>query len=320
MFEFYFQRGDFAGDSSGVVDFIKDLVVQIVGTGIGAWAAFSVYRAQRRDAIEKEEKAKKEFEVDKLRYLDQLFSGAIAFARSLHACLLSAGAQLREDIYRYPTVILGTPTDLKRIVDKIDREAFYHSYRNQVKDHQIQGLFNNADLLNEQFDVFMYAYKSEQPESIRLRMEIRRLMVEINMKVSSFCSVSDEYDKYRKMIDLGLRKILDDVRQGKLNFDVMKDEFLLPMLEEAPQELAKVDPELRTLIDDADECFRNIVQLKKAHHTIVQQIFELTQSAATIQTELSERIQPLRDFIQRDSVSQSKPIRNFSSKFLQFFK
>ena len=70
MFDFYFQSGEFVGETSnGFLGWIADVSVQIVGRLLGGLLALRLYRTQERNLRNKETGAKDAQRDSKLMYL-----------------------------------------------------------------------------------------------------------------------------------------------------------------------------------------------------------------------------------------------------------
>ncbi|MGX7686439.1 hypothetical protein ACWA1C_04680 [Flectobacillus roseus] len=124
-------RGTF-GDMYGVLNsFLSGL--SIIGI------VLTLYWDKKQE-VDKEEKAN----IDRMSYLYSVCQKANAMLQQYQLAFTRFNEKLNENPFNIPQIKVGSSTEILKIInEKIDQEAYFHSYKSFYNDEQILDLFNH---------------------------------------------------------------------------------------------------------------------------------------------------------------------------------
>lgn len=130
MFEFYFQSGEFASEANGFYDFVKDLIIQVLGALVAAYAAVKLYYRQRNEQLANLDKEKRDRDIDNVVFFEHLVHNALECVYSQIQMYQEFAEKIEKSVFSLPAMeILRTTAALDRLVNKIEHKDFFHSYR-----------------------------------------------------------------------------------------------------------------------------------------------------------------------------------------------
>lgn len=145
MFEFYFQSGEFLSEDGS---FFLDLFIEIAGAFVGAGTALYLYNREVKQTKIEEQDKKKEFELQKVKYLQYLVKKAIEYSKECYEGLFQFSSDLAKDPFTIPKFpITLSEHELKIIVNSLNQEDYYFACRNVIVDSKVHEVFNTCSVI-----------------------------------------------------------------------------------------------------------------------------------------------------------------------------
>lgn len=165
-----FQSGEFVNSDEG--NKFWDVLIAIVGAAIGTYGAIWVYKRQTQDAKEKVESERKEQQLQKVAFLKNSVSDSKSQIESQISCYEEFVSNISENDYFIPSLMEPPLKDLDLLINKINREDFFHSYLNEFKPQALE-----VTILIEEFrKMFLcfYAFEDNFKKIQKLYLECNR--------------------------------------------------------------------------------------------------------------------------------------------------
>ena len=311
MFQFFFQSGEFIGQSNSstkdIVLFIGNAIVQFGAIACGAWIASKYALRQYKKQLENEKLRSKNLQTkiyeEKLSYWDHLVSGAERFGVSLISCLSTLKEKLESDIYLIGDYTLNPWDDLTRSVDKVDRETLYLGYLNIIGDSAIKQIFNDLDTLNQLKSVSFERHNN----CLRSINEFNQMLSNNDVEIYNILVHINPHDKDQTDIELAKSLIeirdnyLKKVKDGPKNY-VDHEIFLSAILDMIhtyyPQERSK--PQI--IIQLFQYSIQNIAIIQEIiqnNKTYLLRVSKELPFIETLVTRIQDNMKPIRNYLQK---------------------
>ena len=233
MFEFYFQSGEFAADAGGIWEFLKDSLVQLLGTFGGAVAALYLYRLQNKDKLNDEQQARDLKDLDNVSYLFYLIEKSVECLRAYSMGYSEIMREIDSQLLDFPGLIIARSTnEMDRLINKIDLKEYYHSYQNIARKNNFKGTAksfeNGISAISISFDKIendkkmLIEYRAEFLESKKF---LNKIMQDVYIEIEALYK-----DKPDDMINTSLKRVKDALSNAEfenlLIYQTSMKEFL----------------------------------------------------------------------------------------------
>ena len=304
LFDIIFQSGEFSGDDNS---FWTDLLVGILGAGVGAYTTIWVYLQSLKKEKLKEEIKKKEFEKDKLRYLQHLINKSLSTIDHLITGLDKFIQTIEEDNITFPELISAPLHDLERIVHRINQEEHYHSYLNQLKNDDITVIFGIIDYFYDSYTEIRKSLEKSQRYDFDRKQEYIKLVYEVRKMTSSklgeLRKFNDTFLNFYKDLNSILVNHIKEADQNPRNLELIQHNLLHPILN-----LWKNNREISTKID-FDEIVNKASDANKMLFPIKENNKNVAADLQYYSTDFKKNIKLLKD--------KNKPLQNFLTQSTQ---
>ncbi|MDF7818337.1 hypothetical protein P1X15_12050 [Runella sp. MFBS21] len=300
LFDIIFQSGEFSGDDNS---FWTDLLVGILGAGVGAYTTIWVYLQSLKKEKLKEEIKKKEFEKDKLRYLQHLINKSLSTIEHLITGLDKFIQTIEEDNITFPELISASLHDLERIVHRINQEEHYHSYLNQLKNDDIAVIFGIIDYFYDSYNEIRKSLEKSQKFDFDRKQEYTKLVYEVRKMVASKLGElkkdKNPYLDFYETLNRLLVKHINETKQNPTNLELIQKNLIQPLLE-----LWKDNKEMSQEID-FDEIVNNVSNankmlfpIKENNKSVAIDLQDYSNDFKKNLEILKEKYKPLNSFIE----------------------
>ncbi len=190
-------RGTF-GDMYGVLNsFLSGL--SIIGI------VLTLYWDKKQE-VDKEEKAN----IDRMSYLYSVCQKANAMLQEYQDALTKFNEELDKDPLYIPYIVIETSTEILSVInEKIDQEAYFHSYKSFYSDEQILDLFNHYAFIAAKINHSLNGIKEKTKDNIKRNDKIIGLIEKFrDANNDDFNSLSDISDK----LNIALADLSDEER------------------------------------------------------------------------------------------------------------
>jgi hypothetical protein len=219
-----FQYGEFFVEGNSL---LIDIIVSAIGAFIGIFGAILLYRHQ----IRKEQN-------DTLRYVSVLLISVINFTkRQSDYC-----TKLSADIKAKPTELnllhFEANQDLKRIVERLDQEKFYHAYlakysRKKEMYKTFQGIYSCLDFITMTLDQIR-DYLEKELISITAKKNKYLELLDIGETKAALLTVNPKFQQEKLLMDFLNERLVNylpqkaDATTKDLAFPI--NEFIYPVI------------------------------------------------------------------------------------------
>lgn len=240
MFQFFFQSGEFVGESSDwskdLLLFIGNAIVQFIaillGASIAAKYALKQYQRQFDDNEKTKDSDKRKLYYEKLLFLNHMINSVEQFIESVSKSVEQVDSQIKSDQYSTITFSTFPYDDLLRAVEHIDRETIFHAHISIVGSSNIISLFTNLDILNRTRINLEHEILSHQNNILNQKKDLIKGLNQTSnliVKIQTIKQIDrDQKDNFKLILarfyELGYSL---DVS----NFEELKDEFFYRIID-----------------------------------------------------------------------------------------
>lgn len=193
-----FEYGGYYADGS--ISWWGDLSVAVVGALISSlFTVFALYKTFKKDK-EKEDIRRIQFQVEKLKYFQSLIHSILNGLKNQNEFYKDFSNELRKDLFKIPIQKFISFNELKRVVDKLNLEDYYHSYLSEFGDNkeiitEFKQIISCLDYFNSQIELYRDSLVKSNNFDFERKTRLRNIIVKVQDEMSDMI-INKDLQKY----------------------------------------------------------------------------------------------------------------------------